>query len=120
MRLFFSINLSLLFVFVTIIASKPPVKSSNPKNEKNLVEMVYVPGGAFIMGQGDTLIDDFHSKPYKTEVLPYYISRYEITLGQLIKVYNWGLRHNYIEGCCRSMGNGGEQNVLLFDYGFNT
>ncbi len=111
-------NLSKVFysIFVLLIVCSNG-QNLHAQNEtgKPIVQMVYIPGDEFVVGQSDTLIDFFGSKPFKTTVLPFYISKYEITFKQVAKVFNWGVVHKIINNSITAITDKKDR-TLLFDY----
>ena len=91
----------LLIAWGLLCANIYGLKAQNSKarltHKKPIVEMVFVQGGEFVMGKGDSSIDYYGSKPYKTIVNSFYISKYEITFEQFARVYNWGIKHKSLD-----------------------
>ena len=77
-------------------------------------DMVYVPGGAFQMG--DTWGDgDSNEKPVHTvTVNSFYMGKYEVTNAQVVEVFNWALQQGKITATSSTVKNteGNAQELL--------
>ncbi len=111
-KILFSLGIGLLII--NIYGLKAQTSKAHLTSKKPIVEMVYVPGDTYVMGENDTLKK---AKPYEIEIMPFYISKYEITYEQFARVYNWGIKKGTLESNL-ALGVGDKSSRRLI-YAFN-
>jgi formylglycine-generating enzyme required for sulfatase activity len=74
---------SLLTDFYFVKKDIPTNSTTTPPTD---IRMVFIPGGSFVMGSNDG--DEDEKPPHEVEIAPFYLGKYEVTVGEFRQFVN--------------------------------